>query len=352
MVVPASPPALITRRIDAGSPDALILLRGLLDEAERADGTPPVSDQAVLAAGQGRRALFAFTSDTPADAGGPSGISDPGAASGAPSAAADPLAIGILGEGELDLVVRPRARGRGIGRVALTELIRVADDEHAGAIRAWAHGENPSAEALLSRAGFAPIRALHRLALDPALLPGAIAQARALPDGFRLQSFAEATADRIDDWVRVNAAAFAEHPEQGAVTADDFRALTREAWFDPEDLILAIDQRDAVGDLLAGYTWIKTVRGDGEPPSVETELYVLGVDPAYAGRGLGAALLGETLRRMAVHHPERITLYVDGDNENARALYERAGFTTEQRSTQWLRAGAAGAAPLASTNGR
>ena len=65
---------------------------------------------------------------------------------------------------------------------------------------------------------------------------------------------------------------------------------------------------------------------------------MLGVDPTFAGIGLGAALLGETLRQMATHRPNRITLYVDGDNTNAVALYARAGFMVEQRSMQYLRA--------------
>lgn len=284
--------------------------RSVLAESERLDGTPPVSDQALLAASQDRRRLFEFDGD----------------------------ALGILGEGEIDLVVRPDARGRGVGGAALAELLRVQDRERPGELRAWAHGENPAAEALLHRTGFAPIRTLYRLALDPATLPGAIAESRPLPEGFRLESLARTGRARAEEWVRVNAAAFADHPEQGGVTLDDFEALTREPWFDAEDLILAVDERAGDGGRLAGYTWIKTVRDDGpEAPSTETELYVLGVDPAYAGRGLGAALLGETLRRMSERRPDRVTLYVDGDNGNALALYERAGFGIEQRSTQWLR---------------
>jgi mycothiol synthase len=40
---------------------------------------------------------------------------------------------------------------------------------------------------------------------------------------------------------------------------------------------------------------------------------------------------------MAMHHPDRITLYVDGDNVNAVELYLRAGFVVEQRSMQYQR---------------
>ena len=285
------------------SPDA----RKILEEATHHDGTPPVSDQALLAVTQGRRRLFE-----------------------------EPDAIGIIGEGELDLVVRPTERGKGIGRALLRTLL--ASDEASTELRAWAHGENPAATALLRSAGFEPVRELLRLALDPAALDQAIGAARRLPEGFEVRAYspgAEGHADQADDWVRVNAAAFASHPEQGQMSRADFDALTREPWFAADDLRLAYATSGERQGELAGFTWVKTVQ---EGNTTETELYVLGVDPTFAGIGLGAALLGETLRQMAPHRPNRITLYVDGDNTNAVALYARAGFGVEQRSMQYSRA--------------
>lgn len=279
--------------------------REILSEATVADGTPPISDQALLAATRGRRELIELDH-----------------------------AVGVIGEGEVDLVVRPSARGQGIGRRTLHELLSRADLAPRSELRAWAHGENPAATALLRAAGFHPVRELLRLSLDPDRLPAAIDNARALPRGFEIVPFDPAHAAHADDWVRVNAAAFATHPEQGAVTRTDFDALTQEPWFVAEDLRLAYSVAADGAGALAGFTWVKTVRED---EATETELYVLGVDPAFAGIGLGAALLGETMRRMQQHHPDRITLYVDGDNTNAVALYERAGFETEQRSVQYLR---------------
>lgn len=285
------------------SPDA----RKILEEATHHDGTPPVSDQALLAVAQERRRLFE-----------------------------EPDAIGIIGEGELDLVVRPTQRGKGIGRALLRTLL--GSDEAWTELRAWAHGENPAATALLRGAGFEPVRELLRLALDPATLDQAIGAARSLPEGFEVREYspgAEGHADQADDWVRVNAAAFASHPEQGQMSRADFDALTREPWFAADDLRLAYATSGERQGELAGFTWVKTVQ---EGNTTETELYVLGVDPTFAGIGLGAALLGETLRQMATHRPNRITLYVDGDNTNAVALYARAGFVVEQRSMQYLRA--------------
>ena len=301
--------------------------RQLLDEATQHDGTPPVSDQALLAVSQGKRTLIDF----------------------------DGEAVGIVGEGEVDLVVRPTSRGRGIGHKALMQLLDVWRDEaparvhataSAGKLRAWAHGDNAPADALLSGAGFAPVRTLLRMTLAPELLPSSIAEARSLPAGFHVLPFAadghDARHTQADDWVRVNAAAFASHPEQGAMTRNDFDALTREPWFAADDLRLAY----ATSGELAAFAWVKTTRSradaaaeadtDADLNGTETELYALGVAPAFAGRGLGAAMLGETLRRMAIHDPDRISLYVEGDNADALPLYERAGFEVDQRSTQWL----------------
>ncbi len=292
--------------MSSAAPDggALEAARALIAEAADHDGVSPVSDQALLAAAQGQRELF-----TP------------------------PEAVGILGQGEVDLVVRPAARGRGLGTSVLTEMLEHAADGEGGELRAWSHGENPAAEALLRRAGFAPIRALYRMALDPALLPGDGRDPLALPvpDGLELRAFDPANPADAAAWVRANAAAFAHHPEQGRITEADFALMREEPWFDADDLLLLAE---AGGTEVAGSSWIKTVR---EPEGTLTELYAVGVRPEQAGRGLGGLLLDATLARMAQHAPNRVSLYVDGDNEGAIGLYERAGFEVDQRSTQWLR---------------
>ena len=290
------------------------LARPILDRAELADGNPPVSDQALLAAGQGQRALLLFTE----------------------TEGATPVAVGIVGQGELDLVVDPEARGRGLGTAALRILLETpaarepAPGGSTGPL-AWAHGDNPAAEALLRGAGFEAVRSLYRMALDPALLPELPTDpfAAPLPAGFELRTFDAATPDDARAWVQVNARAFASHPEQGRVTLEDFALMRAEPWFDPADLFLL---RATDTGRTAGFTWVKTLR-DGAAP--ETELYVIGIDPDFAGAGLGRALLAVTLARMAQHRPNRVTLYVDGDNTRAVRMYEAAGFTIDSRSTQW-----------------
>lgn len=301
---------------------AFAAARSIIDAAAISDGGPPISDQSLIGAARGLRALIGVTEHP----GGPL------------------RGIGMLGGGELDLVVHPEFRGRGLGGAAFRALLAPATRAQATAnspaanspmpastrLSAWVHGEQPAATHLLTAAGFAPKRTLLRLTLDPTLLPAAIADARALPAGTHERAFDPASPADAEAWVRVNARAFATHPEQGRLGLDDFAALRDEPWFDPHDLRLAID----AGGTVVGFTWVKVTR---DPDAgVETELYVLGVDPDFAGSGLGAGLLGVTLARMAIHHPGRISLYVDGDNDRALALYLRAGFTTDRVSTQWI----------------
>lgn len=306
---------LVPRQLTPLDAEALAAVQGVLRAAERVDGTPPISDQALLAASLGARQLYAYTS----------------AAEGTDASSPAPIAVAVLGAGEIDLVVHPESRGSGVGSEVLQHLLSTVDRDANPGLRAWSHGDAPAPRALLSRAGFTPARTLFRLALDPTALQAAIAQARAMPAGFTMRPYAADRPTDAAEWVRVNAAAFADHPEQGAVTLTEFTALTGEPWFDPADLMLAWD---AATDDLAGYAWVKTLRTEH---GVDTELYVLGVDPAYAGRGLGAGLLGETLRRMATHQPDRITLHVDGTNAQARDIYDRVGFVVDSVSTQWVR---------------
>jgi mycothiol synthase len=61
---------------------------------------------------------------------------------------------------------------------------------------------------------------------------------------------------------------------------------------------------------------------------VTGEVYVVAVDPAYQGRGLGRPVTLLGLQYLAEHGVEDVILYVDGDNPAALKVYRGLGFTT------------------------
>ncbi|HHU38915.1 MAG TPA: mycothiol synthase [Propionibacterium sp.] len=171
----------------------------------------------------------------------------------------------------------------------------------------WAFGDLHGAQRFAASAGMVPGRGLH--IMERTLEETA---PRDTPEGITLRPFTDADAEAF---LAVNAAAFADHPEQGHFSADDLAIRQGEPWWDPEGLILAEDAEGVVG-----FHWTK--RHDDRTG----EVYVLGVHPRGGGRGLGGVLLDAGLAHLAAGGNTRVILYVDAGNTPAVALYERSGF--------------------------
>ena len=248
-----------------------------------------------------------------------------------------------------ELVVHPLARQRGLGTRVLAALIGAAagsgapggaavsggpggagvpgtpgDAGGGSSLRVWAHGDLAPARALLTRAGLRKIRELHKLSRR---LTPADANPTELPEGFVVRPFTRGRDEAA--WLAVNAAAFAGHPEQGAVTRADFERLANQPWFDPRGLLLL--ETTGPNVTLAGSHWTKL---DGEPQRVASdgemavagEVYVVAVAPPFQGRGLAGPLTAAGLAHLAAAGVRDVVLYVDADNVAARRTYARAGF--------------------------
>ena len=202
---------------------------------------------------------------------------------------------------------------------ALAPLLDAAQRRRPDRLVVWSHGERSSVAPELHRRGFRPVRVLHQLRRDLAEPVPDVPTA----DGVVVRDFVPGRDD--EEWLAVNAAAFATHPEQGRWTRADLSARESEPWFDPHGFLVA--ERD--GRML-GFHWTK-VHPDGDG-----EVYVLGVHPDAQGLHLGPALLARGMRRLAERGCPRVLLYVDDDNAGAMRLYERFGFEHSDTDTQWV----------------
>ncbi|MFE7901383.1 GNAT family N-acetyltransferase [Streptomyces sp. NPDC057424] len=84
---------------------------------------------------------------------------------------------------------------------------------------------------------------------------------------------------------------------------------------------------DARGELL-GWACHGRYR-EGEVLTGDAELYAIYVHPDQVGRGVGQALLTESLARCTAAGHGRILLWVLKENDRARRFYERAGFRAD-----------------------
>jgi mycothiol synthase len=245
-----------------------------------------------------------------------------------------------------EVVVHPTYRGRGYGRL----LVRAALDAAPGQqLRLWSHGDHPAARALARTMGFSEVRRLEQWRRSLRIpLPDA-----PLPPGIRLRAFQPGQDDEA--WLALNAAAFADHPEQGSWTIADLRARMAEDWFDPAGFLLAEEQAPDGDTRLVGFHWTKVHGGDqrADPHPAHApdgrdgrdghghepigEVYVVGVDPDHQRRGLGRALTVAGLGYLRDRGLGEAMLYVEGDNEPAKAVYRRLGFTWWDTDVMFLR---------------
>ncbi len=209
-----------------------------------------------------------------------------------------------------EVVVHPDWRRQGVGRVLVERMLAEAAPL---ALRLWAHGHHPAAGRLAATLGFTRVRDLWQMRRSlHAELPHVEA-----PAGVVLRSFRPGEDDEA--WLKVNARAFADHPEQGAMTAEDLTQRMGEPWFDPAGFIVA--EQDGA---LVGFHWTKVHAGGEHDPI--GEVYVVGVDPAAQGLGLGKVLTLAGLWHLRDRGLDQVMLYVESDNAAAIAVYERLGF--------------------------
>jgi mycothiol synthase len=236
------------------------------------------------------------------------------------------------GEAAAELVVAPAARGAGVGTALLAHVEGLAAPRP---LSFWAHGDLPAATALAERRGYRRARVLLQMRRD---LAGVDPEPHpALPGDVTVRPFRPGRDEEA--WLRVNARAFARHPEQGRWTPEDLRLREAEPWFDPAGFLLAWRGDPDDGGTLLGSHWTKVhPPGDAGDEAVG-EIYVLGIDPDAQGLRLGRALTDLGLAHLRGRGLREVLLYTEEDNVAAVSLYERSGFRRFSVDVSWRRNG-------------
>jgi mycothiol synthase len=286
------------------------LVREIIEAATDVDGVAPVGEQVLRELGHTRTEHLLIPGQRPGDRAivGDLNLAPP-RDGGAPMA---------------ELVVHPQARRRGIGAAMARAALAKTD----GRTHFWAHGTLGPARATASSLGLVAVRELWQMrrSLRDVPEPG-------IPEGVHIRTYAGPSDDA--ELLRVNNAAFAGHPEQSGWTAAHLAERRAEPWFDPQGLFLAFD---TTTDRLLGFHWTKV---HPEHPGLG-EVYVVGVDPAAHGRGLGRLLTAIGVASLASRLKDAaeptVMLYVESDNLAAVRTYRALGFTPYSVDTAYAAA--------------
>ncbi|TQC45914.1 mycothiol synthase [Rhodococcus sp. WS4] len=283
----------------------------LLERATAADGTAPVSEQGVHAVSGAGGAGVRHLVETDADR-------IVGYAQLQPGHGDHPAMA--------ELAVDPEARGRGIGGRLVAEVLSEGGPD----ARVWAHGNLPAAQAVAQRLGLTGARELLQLRRP---LAGTDLPELVVPEDVSLRVYRGVEDD--PEVLRVNAAAFAWHPEQGSWTERDVAERRAEAWFDPAGLFMAFAASDE--NRLLGFHWTKVHPKQGDEPAIG-EVYVVAIGPDAQGRGLGRLLTLAGLHYLRDRGLGAVLLYVEGDNASALHTYDRLGFERFHTDVAYARA--------------
>ncbi|MFM1752918.1 MAG: acetyltransferase MshD, partial [Actinomycetota bacterium] len=277
--------------------DDIAVVRGLLRDAETADGHRPLSDHLWLDLVDGGRAGFA------------------GLVAWEPGHD-HPVAYAQISRGHdsfsLELVVHPHHRYEMhlLGPELLETALKEVADNGGGHVHWWVFEPTIGHEQVAAQVGLHPGRVLHQMRRS---LPLSAADAQlAVP----VRTFQPGTDDR--NWLDVNNRAFAHHPEQGGWDEKTLAARMAQPWFEAQGFIL-----HEIDGQLAAFCWTKV---DASIDAKLGEIYVVAVDPKFHGQGLGKGIVVSGLMNMSDRGITTAMLYVDAHNTSAVAMYESLGF--------------------------
>ena len=214
-----------------------------------------------------------------------------------------------IGRAVLELGIHPTHKERGIER----EVVKSALTRAKGLGARVLHISVPPSEFwrnLLEEEGFSQVRCYWMMQSDDGKVPSV-----ELPQGFVIESFRPGDEERL---TQVQNASFDGSWGFCPNTVEEVSYRAGMSVCTPEGILLLTH-----GDDTAGYCWT-FIEGDSQNPV--GVIGMIGIVPAYRGRGLGRPILGAGMEYLQSFGAKYIKLDVDGENSAAIGLYTSVGF--------------------------
>jgi len=224
-----------------------------------------------------------------------------------------------------ELVVCPNSRKKGIATLLLKEMKKQVNNQP---LRLWSHGDTDLARNFASKLGFVPVRNVIQMRRS---LFSQIEPLYEIKD-LTLRHF-DSSKDS-SKFLELNKKCFTKLPDQANWTLKDLELRLNESWFKSDGFVLLENKEKE----LVGFCWTKIHGQDHDHDEYDGhthhshghepigEIYVLGVDPAYQGKGIGKLLTLWGLNYLRRAGLDSAMLYVDSNNKSAINLYTSLGF--------------------------
>jgi mycothiol synthase len=218
----------------------------------------------------------------------------------------------------VEAVVHPKYRGQGFGTALLKEAIIICGDK----TRIWSHGDLVQAQSIATTLNLERLWA--NLQMSKKLL-----EIEEVTSKYLIRSFLPGIDDQA--FLELNNKVFTDHPDQGGWSKSDLAVRVSEEWFDEKGFFVCEDE----GKLI-GFCWTKihgahthSHLGNEADHGHEAigEIYVLAVDPACKGKGIGKDLTTTGLNHLKYQGLSSAMLYVGVENKAALNLYRSLGFS-------------------------
>ena len=216
----------------------------------------------------------------------------------------------------LMLLIEPGSLDTGAAAELLRSALTRADDLELAKVHADLREDNSAARDLFAGLGFRPVRRYAEMALE--LDSASIPESKHEELSHRpLEPGCEAEFTELQNRAFDGSWGFCPN------TTTEIVQQLNAPGFGHDGVIISYQGEKAVG-----YCWTSEVQ-ESAPASDKPigRIHMMGIAPEFRGRGFGEYVLWSGLKHLAGKGIQTVELTMDDDNEAARSLYERAGFT-------------------------